>query len=303
MLCFVTWFQTALLSLDQINHTKGVNTTNQIHCSWSLQAKNVLRACLVSTDDHQSAAAVLCPAGQELSLLLWEGEDSEYSSITTLLSYHVNLSSSLIWKETKHFEGQRTLSVEWINILVAAAHFSNSLTLLFSLCLGLSSSCRCHFYFLLLCFLPDFHWFALLCFLSLTFSYFSFFTRLSVTLILLFPAVVPHLSSSSPVCWWTTSSRWGSYWRRCSSQWERNRWVKQMYTNTCFAPVVFNQLPQRPESLMFSVSTCSHWFHLGGLSLLFKVKMFKWKLVFCVFEVHEWKLTAVTITFFTHKLF
>lgn len=31
----------------------------------------------VLLDHHQSAAAVLCPAGQELPLLLREGEDSE----------------------------------------------------------------------------------------------------------------------------------------------------------------------------------------------------------------------------------
>lgn len=66
--------QTAVFSPDQSNQTEGVNTSVHIHYCRSSQSKHVLRVCyLVSTDDHQSAAAVLCPAGQELSLLLWEG--------------------------------------------------------------------------------------------------------------------------------------------------------------------------------------------------------------------------------------
>lgn len=50
---------------------------------------------LAFTDDHQSTAAVLCPAVQELPLLLREGEDSEYCCVATLLPLHSELISEL----------------------------------------------------------------------------------------------------------------------------------------------------------------------------------------------------------------
>lgn len=92
-----TWVQTAVLSAHQ---TKRLNISVTLYSRGS-QGKHVPCECyLVSTDDHQSAPAVLCSAGQELSLLLWEGEDSEYCCVTTLLPKHLPQGSSLIWRET-----------------------------------------------------------------------------------------------------------------------------------------------------------------------------------------------------------
>ena len=114
---------------------------------------------LASTDDHQSAAAVLCPAGQELPLLLWEGEDSEYCCVTASLWAHLWFIVRLWALEA------RTLLVVWIHIVDAAAHFCNSL------------SSVCPFVFLFGFFvilsglffsLPDFHLFALVFLLSVT---------------------------------------------------------------------------------------------------------------------------------------
>lgn len=55
----------------ELVNTSEVETSAHSHHSRGSHCKHVPSVCyLVSTDDHQSAAAVLCPAGQELSLLL-----------------------------------------------------------------------------------------------------------------------------------------------------------------------------------------------------------------------------------------
>lgn len=98
--------------------------------------------------------------------------------------------------------------------------------------------------------------------LFIDFLFFCFLFLLSLSLCFCFF----HLSSSSPACWWTTSSRWGSSWRRCSSRWERNRWVKQMYTNTCQWVLINCHRGLRVW--------WSHWCRWSDLPLWLKVKMF-----------------------------
>lgn len=184
---------------------------------------------LLFTDDHQSAAAVLCPAGQELPLLLWEGEDSEYCCVTTLLPLH----SEPISEFTERALKASALSAEGINILVAAAHFCTQLLPLFF--------CLTSFHLPVIAF----HFVPETCDSWLFLPYLTF--------------CLPHLPSSSPACWWTTSSRWGSCWRRCLSRWEQNRWVlTDVPMNTHPAPFVFNYLPLILKSLTFFISPCCH---------------------------------------------
>lgn len=80
---------------------------------------------LVFTDHHQSAAAVLRPAGQELPLLLREGEDSEYCR-----SAASAFSSSSARAPPCDGGSLRSLVLhslgEGINILDPAAHFCAS---------------------------------------------------------------------------------------------------------------------------------------------------------------------------------
>lgn len=103
------------------NQSKGVNASVQIH------PRVTPSRCVcyhVSTDDHQSTAAVLCPAGQELPLLLREGEDSEYCCVTTL--------NHLWFRERANPLKVTALCVEGINILAAAAHLCTLTSVVFS---------------------------------------------------------------------------------------------------------------------------------------------------------------------------
>lgn len=240
---------------------------------------------LAFTDDHQSTAAVLCPAVQELPLLLREGEDSEYCCVATLLPLH---SWAHLWVTERALKAS-ALSAQGINILVAAAH---SCTQLLPLLFCLTSF---HLPVIAFRFVPDFQSFALVFFTFL----WLFLPHLTFCL--------PHLSSSSPACWWTTSSRWGSCWRRCLSRWEQSRWaLTDVPTNTHPAPFVCNYLPLIPKSLTFFISPCCHWFHRWGVSLWFRVKMMlkgKFAVFWAAFIEQDWKLLAFTVIFFIHKVF
>lgn len=158
----------------------------------------------VLPDHHQSAAAVLCPAGQELPVLLPEGEDSECYVAPWLPP---SLSAP------RRFTALSTLPSLWSSWI-----FNLPLLPTFQL-------------LPLVVFLVSFHlllhW---LLFLAL-----GIFFALEVKKAPAFLASTldSFVSFSSRVCWWTTSSRWGSCWRRCLNQWEPNRWDAVLTTVTC----------------------------------------------------------------------
>lgn len=100
----------------------------------------------VLPDHHQSAAAVLCPAGQELPVLLREGEDSECDIALRLPS---SLLHSRLLTDLQLFEGSR---------LCGADEYFICHCPLFDFYL-LSSSCPCIFFFADFCFFHLFFFF------------------------------------------------------------------------------------------------------------------------------------------------
>lgn len=82
---------------------------------------------LVSTDHHQSAAAVLRPAGQELPLLLREGEDSEYRRSASSSARAPPCDGRSLRSLVLHSRRRG------INILDPAAHFRASTSVVFLL--------------------------------------------------------------------------------------------------------------------------------------------------------------------------
>lgn len=126
---------------------------------------------LVFTDHHQSAAAVLRPAGQELPLLLREGEDSEYCRSAAAAS-----SSSSARAPPCDGGSLRSLVLhslgEGINILDPAAHFCASASVVSSS----DPSSTCH---------------------RLAFHHVLFFFDVSLLFVLF---CLPPSSSCSPVC-------------------------------------------------------------------------------------------------------
>lgn len=145
----------------------------------------------VLPDHHQSAAAVLCPAGQELPVLLREGEDSECYVAPQL---------------PPSLSAPRTFTALWTLPSVWSRWIFN-LSPLPTFQLPPLVVCLVSFRLLL-------RWLLLLA-LGLFFGLIPTF---------LASPLDSFVSFSSRACWWTTSSRWGSCWRRCLNRWEPNRW-------------------------------------------------------------------------------
>lgn len=149
----------------------------------------------VLPDHHQSAAAVLCPAGQELPVLLREGEDSECDMALRLPpSLSAPHRFTALWTLP-------SLRSRWIFYLPLP-----TFRLLPRLPRVPASSSS-------------------LTFVSCT--WYSFFALSWL------PQRDSFASFSSRACWWTTSSRWGSCWRRCLNPWGPNRWDAAVASVLC----------------------------------------------------------------------
>lgn len=60
-------------------------------------SQSIFSCFLVPTDNHQGSAAVLCSSGQELSILLREGEDSQYLQLQNLFKVNMVLYNWLFY--------------------------------------------------------------------------------------------------------------------------------------------------------------------------------------------------------------
>lgn len=163
-----TWVQTAVFSPDQTNQTKGENASVQIHFSRSSQSKHVLRVCVILFPQTITKVLLQYCALLAKSFPSYCEKEKIVSTAASPLCYQTTSLWAHLWfGERPSTLKASALSVEWINILVASAHFYNSLN-----SMSVVLSLFCSFIFLsssvLFCFVLFCAWhsFALLFLLS-----------------------------------------------------------------------------------------------------------------------------------------